>query len=322
MIEEILPNLFRIEIPLPDSPLKSLNSYAIMGSRRSLIIDTGLNREECHNAMLAGLHELGLDLGQTDFFITHLHADHFGLVSKLATETSRIFFNRPDKEIIEASDGWKYMLRYAGQHGFPEDELRKALESHPGYRYRSDWVPDMSILQDGDEIKAGGFRFRCVHTPGHTKGHTCLYEPVKKIFLAGDHILADITPNIQCWSDEEDPLRSYLASLEKVYSLEVELLLPGHRRLIRNHRERIQELKAHHEQRLEEVLGILERGPLNAYQVASKMEWDIVCDSWDRFPMAQKWFATGEAIAHLRYLEQEGRIARGNGKRAVIFSLN
>ncbi len=322
MIEEVLPDLFRIKIPLPNSPLKFLNSYAIRSSRRNLIVDTGLNRKECLKVMLSALRELGLDMGQTDFFITHLHADHFGLVTKLATNTSRIFFNKPDKEILEVSDGWKYILDYAGGHGFPEYELKKALESHPGYRYRSDWIPDMIILKDGDEIEAGRFLFRCVHTPGHTKGHTCLYESEKKILLAGDHVLADITPNIQCWSDQDNPLKSYLSSLDKIYELDLALVLPGHRGFIENHKERIEELKVHHYQRISEILDILDKGPMNAYQIASEMEWDIVCDSWDQFPIAQKWFATGEAIAHIRYLEDEGKIIRKTVEKTITFSRN
>ena len=44
MCEEILPNLFRLKIPLPESPLKYLNSYVIRDVKRSMIIDTGLNR--------------------------------------------------------------------------------------------------------------------------------------------------------------------------------------------------------------------------------------------------------------------------------------
>lgn len=72
-IEELLENLFRIEIPLPESPLRSLNSYVIKSSDRNLIVDTGFNRKECLEAMEAGLKELEIDLGRTDFFITHLH---------------------------------------------------------------------------------------------------------------------------------------------------------------------------------------------------------------------------------------------------------
>jgi len=71
MIEEILANLYKIEIPLPDNPLKALNSYVIRNSERNLIIDTGWNQEECMNAIQTGLRELGVDIRKTDFFITH-----------------------------------------------------------------------------------------------------------------------------------------------------------------------------------------------------------------------------------------------------------
>ena len=322
MTEEILPNLFRIKIPLPENPLKYLNSYVIMGSERNLIIDTGLNRKECFDAMQNGLHELKLDLGKTDFFITHIHSDHFGLVSKLVKATSKTYFNRPDTEIIEAGGRWESMINYGGQNGFPKDALRAALNSHPGYKFSSKYVPKLSLLGDDDTITIGDYLFRCVTTPGHTRGHTCLYEPTKKILVSGDHILNDITPNIQCWSDQEDPLKSFLASLDKVYELDVDLVLPGHRRLFRNHRERIAELKEHHRNRAEEVLVILSKGPGNAFQVASEMTWDISHESWERFPLSQKWFATGEAIAHLRYLEEKGRLLRKTETEVTLYLLN
>ena len=58
MTEEIMPGLYRIEIPLPGIPLKSLNSYLIKTAERFLIIDTGLNRKECLQAMYESLDEL------------------------------------------------------------------------------------------------------------------------------------------------------------------------------------------------------------------------------------------------------------------------
>ena len=322
MIEEILPSLFRVEVPLPNSPLKFLNSYVIRSSDRNLIVDTGLNRKECLDAMQSGLQQLDIDLGKTDFFITHLHADHFGLLSKLVTGTSQVFFNRPETELIEASGWWERMIAYAAKNGFPENELREAIRSHPGREFGSQWVPEINILQDGDEIIAGDYHFQCVSTPGHSMGHTCLYEPDKKILVAGDHILIDITPNIQCWSDEQNPLQNYLASLDKVNELEIDLVLPGHRRLITDHKARIAELKEHHERRLRELLSILGDDPRNAFQVASRMTWDLDCDSWEEFPRAQKWFATGEAIAHLRYLQRKGLIVRKDGDRVTSYSLN
>jgi glyoxylase-like metal-dependent hydrolase (beta-lactamase superfamily II) len=308
--EELRPGLFRIQVPLPDSPLKFLNAYAIRSDSRSLVIDTGLNRRVCFEAMKAGLSQAKIDPDRTDFFITHLHADHFGLVSRLISASSRVYFNRPDAEIIEAWPGWGPMIAYAAANGFPEDALRRAIEQHPGFKFSSEWVPELNILRDGDAIDAGAYHFRCVHTPGHSLGHTCLYEEEKKILVAGDHILIDITPNIQCWSEGQNPLKSYLASLDRVRDLDVELTLPGHRRLISDHRARIAELREHHLRRCEEIQRIMANGAMSAYKIASRMTWDIKCDSWEAFPLAQKWFATGEAVAHLRYLEEQGRIGR------------
>ena len=322
MIEEILANLYRIEIPLPKSPLKALNSYVIRDEERNLIIDTGWNQEECMEAMQAGLSELGVDLRRTDFFITHLHADHFGLLSNLVTDASKIYFNQPDAKRFREGFRWDDFAHFARLNGYPESELQASLQSHPGFKFRPEENLVFHILKEGDTLTIGDYRFRCVETPGHTPGHMCLYEPRQKAFVAGDHILNDITPNIQLWSDDRNPLEQYFASLDKVSELDIELVLPGHRSFFRNCTERIQELKQHHQKRLDEIISILGKGDQDAFQVASKMSWDILCDSWDLFPVSQKWFATGEAIAHLKYLKEKEIIRSQMRKQRIVFSIN
>ena len=322
MIEEILTNLYKMEIPLPESPLKYLNSYVIKAQDRNLIIDTGMNREECLKAMMSGLRELAVDISKTDFYITHLHADHLGLVSSLATGSSTIYFNQPDADRIKAGIFLEDLIKFARLNGFPEDELQTIPYSHPGFKFRPKGELAFHTLKEGDTIRISDYIFNCVETPGHTKGHMCLYEPSKKIFVAGDHILSDITPNILLMSDEWDPLRAYLGSLDKVYGLDIELVLPGHRGTFTNWRERIQELKHHHQERLNEIISILGKGKKRAFQIASEMSWDILYDSWDLFPVPQKWFATGEAIAHLKYLEGKGMIKKEIPEQGIFYSLN
>ena len=49
------------------------------------------------------------------------------------------------------------MLAYATENGFPEDELQRAIEQHPGFKFSSEWVPELNILQDGDIINVGEY---------------------------------------------------------------------------------------------------------------------------------------------------------------------
>jgi len=137
--------------------------------------------------------------------------------------------------------------------------------------------------------------------------------------LTKDHILHDITPHIQCWSDDLNPLKNYLESLDKVRSLEVEIGFPGHRRAFTNFKERIDELKRHHKTRAEEAAAVLGNGLKTAYQIAPDMTWDIKLDSWEDFAVSHKWFATGESIAHLRYLEEEGVVSRKTEERRFVY---
>jgi len=320
MVEKILPDLYKIEVPLPGNPLKAINSYIIKDSERSLVIDTGMNRPECSNVLLPGLEELGIDLKKTDFFITHLHADHLGLVSSLATESSRVYFNQPDATFIQPGNNWDMSSDFAVVNGFPEDEARRAIENHPGRKYSSKKQVEFHILRHGDTIGINDYTFQCVATPGHTRGHMCLYEPDKKILFSGDHILIDITPNISSWSYEEDPLNEYLGSLNAINDLDIEMVLPGHRSIFHDCKQRVEELKHHHQARANEVLAILGKVNQNAYQVASQMTWDIDYKSWEKFPPQQKWFAFGEAVAHLKYLLEEGKVQQQAQGQGMVFS--
>ena len=326
MIHNIRPGLNRIEVPLPNSPLKAINSYVLTSGDRSLVIDTGMMRPECERVLRAGLDALGVDLSATDFLITHLHADHMGLVTELATETSRVYFNRPDGELIAAgiqdpSIWYEPVFDRERRGGFSEEEIEESLRKHPGLKYSPTTYPAFDYVDDGDELEIGDYRFVVVATPGHTPGHLCLYEPGMKILVSGDHVLGNITPNITMWRENDDSLGDYLASLDKVAELDVELVLPGHRTPFDDCRGRIEELKEHHRQRLDEVLGILAGGSGTAYQVASKMTWDIVANSWEDFPVVQKWFAVSEAAAHLYYLERRDKIVAEEHEGRLLYSV-
>jgi glyoxylase-like metal-dependent hydrolase (beta-lactamase superfamily II) len=321
MIEQVYPDIFRMEIPLPGNPLKAINSYVIKGGVRFLIIDTGMNMPECRAAMAAGLAELAVDLSRTDFFITHLHADHLGLVSELAGKSAKVYFNYPDEKIVNNPHHWEKIKATVLANGFSAEEMEAALRKHPGRKFQNQNPVNFTLLKEGDTIAIGRYVFQCIETPGHTSGHLCLYEAKEKIFFSGDHILEDITPNISMWADAGNPLQEYMDSLDKINSFDIRHVFPGHRRVFTDHRKRITELKKHHQIRAEEVLAILKKGSRNAYQVASQMTWDIDCKRWEDFPTPQKWFASGEALSHLQYLLEEKKVKKEIINEKVFYSL-
>lgn len=321
MFQQILPDLYKVEIPLPGNPLKATNSYIIKTQGRNLIIDTGMNRNKCIKAMRFALRELDINLEETDFFVTHFHADHLGLVPNLVTSSSKVYFNYIEANMLRNIHTIEYrenLLKNVRLNGFPENKLTEIFANHPAYRYgiRSDL--DFTMIKEGDLISIGDYSFKCIETPGHTPGHICLYECNKKFFISGDHILKGITPNISLWLDEGNPLAEYLASLNKISELDVSIVLPGHRHIFKDYKKRIRELQEHHQRRLNEIISILKESSRNAFQVASQMSWDLNYNSWDLFPILQQWFAFGEALAHLRYLEEK-KIVRRNLKGGIVF---
>ncbi len=318
MAEEVYPDIHRIQVPLPGNPLKAINSYVIRGEGRFLLVDTGMNRPECLEVLRAALEALSVDLRRTDFFITHGHSDHIGLVSALKTEASHVFLNPREAAHVLDPDLWAGLAAAARAHGFPDPE--RATYRHPGRKYLFSGRPRFTHRREGDALPIGRYTFHCVATPGHTSGHLCLYEPEARILFSGDHILDTITPNISAWGREGDPLGEFLASLDKIAAYDLKLTLPGHRNLIPDHRRRIGELKAHHRRRLREVVGILGGEEQTAYQVASQMTWDIDCARWEDFPIPQQWFATGEALAHLLHLEGAGQVTKSWRAGTAYFS--
>ncbi len=319
MMQEIRPGLFQLKIPLPGSSLKHLNAYVIRAPERPLVVDTGMNQPACKAAMLDGLAALGIDVRQCDFFITHLHTDHLGQVAELVGPGSTVYFNRPDAEIMRHWHGWEPLAAFALSNGYPRDEIAATIGRLPGDDLGGRRLPEFTLLADGARLTVGDYRFECVETPGHSFGHMCLYEPAQKLLIAGDHLLADISPSLQCWGEDRDPLANYLRSLERVERMAIDLVLPGHRRLITDCKGRVAQLKRHHAERCREVLAIVADQSRSGFAVAARMRWDLRCDGWERFPPVQKWFAFGEAMAHLKYLEGTGQVARNVAAGVALY---
>ena len=180
MTEQAYKNIYRIYVPLTGNPLKSLNSYLIKaeGTGKNLLIDTGFNCEECLEALLAGMAELGATAENTDVFLSHMHSDHCGNAAALQKLGMKLLMTEPDYRFMNRLDWQPRGLWYAAE-GMPAEVWKDSLNKNPAAQYVSgpfDIVP----LNDRDTLEYGGYTLRCIVTPGHTPGHMCLYIPEEK----------------------------------------------------------------------------------------------------------------------------------------------
>ncbi len=326
MIKEILPGIFQIEIPLPKNPLKALNSYLIIGKDEFLLVDTGFNRIECKKALFEALDSLDADLKKTQVLITHLHADHSGLAEVLYKKGATLLMEPGEAQRIKAlsqEKNWETMKEDLKTFGIDAGE--DFFDDHPGKIYAPKGDFTYQEINEGEYIVIGDYSFEVILVPGHTPGMINLFDRKKGIYISADHVLETITPNIGFWGyDQERMLEKYLNSLGKVKDYPITVMLPSHRGLIAKPKARIEELMAHHEERLEEVENIIngKSAPLTVEDVARNMDWRIPAKSWEDFPLPQKSFAAGEAMSHLEYLKDHGRIKAYWEGRVIYFVSN
>ena len=314
MIEAAAKNIYRISVPLPENPLKELNSYFIRGTDRDLLIDTGFRRKECQNALEAGLWELKSDPAKRDVLITHFHADHSGMADLFAGPSRHIYMTQVEMDYDQqriCGDQLSRRKAHCTAEGFPAETLDYIFAVNPAWKLALPaYTNQFRGLHDGDILEAGEYRLKTILVPGHTPGNAIFWAEEQKILFSGDHILFDITPNVTMWEDVEDSLGDYLNSLRKVRNIPVRLTLPGHRETGDFHG-RIDALLAHHSRRIQEALQIVTGQPgLTAYEIAGQMTWRIRAQNWDEFPPIQKWFAVGEGLSHLDYLRKRGKVSR------------
>jgi glyoxylase-like metal-dependent hydrolase (beta-lactamase superfamily II) len=253
---------------------------------------------------------------------THYHPDHLGNAAWLAA--------RWDCAVAMAQG--EYLTAHAvaderagygvgatsilfRSHGMAEEHIA-ALEAR-GNSYRHG-VPELPLayqrLLADDEIAIGSERWRVIPGFGHSPEHSSLYCPGLKLLISGDMLLPKISTNVSVWPPEPDAdaLGRFLASLDRFARLPPDtLVLPSHGLPFVGIAARIDQLHTHHANRLAELEAAASR-PVTAEQllpVLFRRQLDL----------QQRYFAMGEAIAHLNHLWHAGRLIRSSQRGILRF---
>jgi glyoxylase-like metal-dependent hydrolase (beta-lactamase superfamily II) len=209
-IFELKPDIYKIQAVRPGSHV-----YLIKGQWKNVLVDTGMADSFPH--LKQCLAEAGLEPDDIHLIIlTHEHFDHIG-ATPLSFEKTIVAAHRLAANKIQLQDEFVMMNKYFN------------LPARP---FHADiWLESDTV------IELGNYRLQVLHTPGHCSGCICLYEPEHKILFTGDTVLAGGLLSDICPSGS---ISDYMNSLERLNSLIVEELYPGHGKISTTPKEDLQ----------------------------------------------------------------------------------
>jgi glyoxylase-like metal-dependent hydrolase (beta-lactamase superfamily II) len=302
---EVAPGVHRIPLPLPGDSLKAVNVYAISDGDQVVLIDAGWALEEAETLLGQGLATIGYELGDVrEFLVTHLHRDHY---------TQAIALRRHHGGLVSVGEGERECLELihtitshpdvARLHEAGALEMSRMLAKWHGERDLLNWEQPDRWLDDGIDLPLNTRTLRVIATPGHTRGHVVFHDAAADALFAGDHVLPHITPSIGVELNRpRSPLRDYLSSLELIRALPDARLLPAHGPVTESVHDRIDELLAHHEQRLSDTADCIRHGAHTAFDIAKQLTWTRWHRSFEELDMFNQVLAIFETMAHLRLL--------------------
>lgn len=288
-----------------------VHCYLLPGSDGWTVVDTGLGLPGARERWASTLEEV--DGPVRRIVVTHFHPDHVGAAADLAELTgARVFQGTEDyAQCLRTWDGLGILERvpeYLRSHGVPDDDIATFRRESQALGRIVRFARDPEPLAAGDTV-AG---WEVLHVPGHADGHLALVRD--GVLIAGDALLASITPNVGLYPDSRpDPLGDYLSSLELIERLAPRVAYGGHGVAIEDPAGRARELISHHHDRLEQAAAALGEAPQTAYALSYAL-WP------EPLPTVLRRFALAETRAHVEYLVHRDEAARSDRDGLVGYS--
>ena len=318
-------SIMQVKVPLP-FPLRWINSYVIKGNHGYTVIDPGIHTAEAEQVWDEVMQEIGA--GYTDIeqiVLTHHHPDHYGMSGWIR--------ERSGAAIYMSKSAWKQakllwgngqplssaILALFRHHGMDEHTLSGMLIHLQSFVAQVSPQPvreDIRFLQSGEVHPLGNRKYELLDTPGHAHGHLSFFDRGSGVIFCGDQVLPQITPNVSLIPGiDPDPLKSYLESLDMLRTLPAEQAYPGHRNPFQAFNPRVEEIMAHHQERLQAMVSMIEsEASMHAFRLCRKL-------FGERLSLHQLRFALSETIAHLIYLENQEKLVGTLAEGVVYYSV-
>lgn len=228
--EDTVPRMTRIAEGVHRLGSSFINFYLVEDGERLTVIDAGL--PGYRKRLDAGLSELGRSLSDVQAIVlTHGHSDHVGFAEGVRAEAGvPVHIHEGDEQLARTGKPprgergpvpylWRPQLWRLLAHGIPNGIMPAK-------------IAEVTTFADGALLDVPG-RPRVVHTPGHTRGCVTFVLEDRGVAFVGDALCTwnPLTgrdgPQIMPASFTVDVQRA-LDSLERIETLPVDVLAPGH----------------------------------------------------------------------------------------------
>lgn len=211
-------------IPGQDEMIPDSHVYLIgnLSSGDLSIVDAGLIGKGAYK--IREIRNEGIDLSDIKRVImTHTHLDHIGCLSEIMNEIpeSELWMHVSEAEMLEQGDERTvygmdmFQVMCQGQYGLKQGAFKFNVNNK---------------LEGGETLELGGIIWEVIHIPGHSQGCIALYNPAERILIPGDVVYADYAiGRFDLYGASGAQLKK---SLLRLAELDVDILLPGHNRIV------------------------------------------------------------------------------------------
>ncbi len=321
---EIADGVHWLRMPLPFA-LEHINLWLFADGDGWTVVDSGLGNDETRAIWERTFTSVMGNAPIRHVVVTHMHPDHVGCAGWLTDRFDvDLWMTREEFAMCRvlvsytgsaAPDAGINFYRAAGYPPEMLDSYRKIF----GFfgKFVTPLPDSYRRLYDGQKGPVGDREWEVIVGRGHSPEHACFLNHELNLLVSGDQVLPAISSNVSVYPTEPEanPLKDWIESLSAIRDripADV-LVLPAHGKPFRGVHERIDDLIAEHMTRLD---------ALRSYCGEPRRAVDVFPALYRaKISSDNLMFATGEAIAHLHYLLDEGEILAEPDKDNVTWYL-